>query len=64
MTFGTLFGSILFGSIGLGAFIYGKKQGQARPLAVGIALMVFPYFVTKAWLMYLVGALITVLLFF
>lgn len=47
----TLWWGLLFGSIGLGFFIYGKKQQAIVPLICGIALMVFPYFVSgTAWL--------------
>ena len=37
---------VLFGSIGLGFFLYGRKQRAIVPLACGLALMVFPYFVS------------------
>ncbi len=43
----TLFLAILFGSIGLGFFLYGKKQGRPIPLICGIVLMVYPYFVSN-----------------
>ena len=52
----TLLWGVLFGSIGLGFFVYGKRQGAPVPLACGIALMVFPYFVSNNWVMVLVGA--------
>jgi hypothetical protein len=42
---------LLFGSIGLGYFIYGKKQKAVVPLVCGVALMVFPYFVSNALLL-------------
>lgn len=38
---------LLFGSIGLGYFIYGRKQSASVPLVCGLALMVFPYFVSN-----------------
>jgi hypothetical protein len=41
-----LFFGIVVGSIGLGLFVYGKKQARPPQLAVGLALMVFPYFTT------------------
>jgi len=40
-----LFWGLIFGSIGFGYFLYGKKQGSPVPLVCGIALMVYPYFV-------------------
>jgi len=36
---------VVFSSIGLGFFIYGKKQHRTIPFFSGLALMVFPYFV-------------------
>lgn len=42
---------LLFGSAGLGFFIYGRRQEKLVPKYCGIALMVFPYFVPSvAWL--------------
>lgn len=54
-----LFGSILFGSIGMGGVSYGRKAGAFGPIIFGIALMVFPYFVSQAWLLYGVGIALT-----
>ena len=62
-TAASLFGAILFGSIGLGAFFYGRKTAAAKPLIIGFALMVFPYFVSETWLLYAIGAVLTVSLF-
>lgn len=50
-----LFAAMIFGSIGLGFFIYGKKQKAVMPLLSGIDLMVFPYFITNIHLMLLTG---------
>ncbi len=47
---------LVFGSVGLGFFIYGKKQRAVVPLVCGLALMVFPYFVSSTILLVLVGA--------
>ena len=55
---------VLFGSIGLGFFIYGKRQSAPVPLACGLLLMVFPYFVSNAWATALIGALLTVIPYF
>jgi hypothetical protein len=47
----SLLWTVVFGSIGLGFFVYGKKQGAIIPLVCGLALMVFPYFVPNTvWL--------------
>lgn len=61
MDMAPLLWGVLFSSIGLGYFIYGKRQGAPVPLLCGIGLMVFPYFVSNSWTMALVGvALMTV----
>jgi hypothetical protein len=42
---------LLFSSIGLGFFIYGKKQKAVVPLFCGLGLMIYPYFVSNTiWL--------------
>ena len=46
---------VLFGSVGFGYFMYGKKQMAVVPLVCGIALMVFPYFITNAVLLVVIG---------
>jgi len=55
---------VLFGSIGLGFFIYGKRQGAPVPLACGLLLMVFPYFVSNTWATVLIGALLMAIPYF
>lgn len=47
--------SLIFSSIGFGFFLYGKKGGKPVPLISGIALMVYPYFITNTYLTILVG---------
>ncbi len=48
------------GSIGLGCFIYGKKQQSISVMASGILMMVAAYFVSSALAMSLVSLLIIV----
>jgi hypothetical protein len=62
-TASNLFGQILFGSIGMGAFIYGKKAELLRPILIGIVLMAYPYFVPATWMLYTIGVLLTAALF-
>ena len=50
-----LFASVFFSLVGFTALRYGKKQGMRVPIVVGIALMVYPYFISQTWLMYLIG---------
>ena len=56
MTAGQLFAMLVFGAIGAGYFIYGWKQRRPVPLAVGLALSVYPFFVTNVWLVCLIGS--------
>ena len=49
---------MLFGAIGLGYFVYGKKQAAVLPLLCGIGLMIFPYFVSGTWWTLLVGGVL------
>ena len=46
-----LFASLVWGSIGFGYFVYGKKQGSWIPLVGGILMMIASYFVSSALLM-------------
>ena len=60
---GLLWG-VVFGSIGLGFFMYGKKQKAIVPLLCGVALMVYPYFVANTMLLVLVGLALVVIPYF
>jgi len=55
---------LIFGSIGLGYFVYGKKQKSIVPLISGLGLMVFPYFVSNTLLLVIVGLLLSVIPYF
>jgi hypothetical protein len=46
---------LLFGSVGLGFFVYGKKQKVVVPLLCGLVLMVFPYFISNTILLVAIG---------
>jgi hypothetical protein len=46
---------VVFGSVGLAYFVYGKKQQRFVPLLCGIALMAFPYFISNTVLLVVVG---------
>ena len=49
---------LLFGSIGFGFFIYGKKQKAVVPLITGIALCVIPYFIANVYALVIVGVIL------
>lgn len=55
---------LVFGSVGLGFFIYGRKQKRAVPLLCGLALMIFPYFVSNTVLLVALGLVLIVIPYF
>lgn len=64
MNTASLLWGVLFGAVGLGLFVYGKKQKALVPLACGVALMVLPYLVSNAWLLAGVGLALVVIPYF
>ncbi|MCB1163089.1 hypothetical protein KDL67_10420 [bacterium] len=64
MSAGGLFLGLLFSTIGVGFFIYGKKQGAPVPLICGLVLMVYPYFVANPVVEILIGLALIALPYF
>jgi hypothetical protein len=54
----TLFASLFWGSLGVGYFIYGKKQAAMIILTGGIALVVISYLIPSALIMSIAGTAI------
>lgn len=54
----TILWSLLFSSIGLGYFIYGRKQSHAVAKYSGIVLMAYPYFVSNTIALVIVGIIL------
>jgi hypothetical protein len=63
MSGNALLGSVVVGSVGLGVFVYGKRQRRVPHALVGVALMVFPYFVPNLALMLVIAAALLGLLY-
>ena len=59
----TILWGLLFGSIGFGYFLYGKKQKKPIALVTGLILMGFPYLVTDTLALVGIGGLIMVVPF-
>ena len=53
-----LFLSLITSGIGLVLFVYGKKQERWPQLAGGLALMIYPYFVSTLTATLVIGAAI------
>ena len=60
----SLLWGLLFGSIGLGYLIYGRKQRAVVPLICGLALMGFPYFVSNSILLVAIGVVLMAIPYF
>ena len=57
-------GGFLFSGIGFVAFVYGKKTMSFRVMAIGLALMGYPMLVRDSYYLYLIGCVLTGLLYF
>jgi hypothetical protein len=56
--------ALLFGSVGLGFFVYGKQQKAPIPLVCGLALMIFPYFVSNTIILVVLGVALIMIPYF
>ena len=59
-----LIGGLVFGSIGFVAFIYGKRMNLWKIMLCGLALIIFPYFIGDAVILYAIGVFGTAALLF
>jgi len=59
-TWSLVFG-LVFSSIGLGYFIYGRRQSNSVTRYCGIALLMYPYFMEGRYDTLIVGLLLTAL---
>lgn len=59
-----LIGGLVFGSIGFVAFFYGKKMNLWKLMFAGIALMVYPYFISGTIAVYAIGIVGSASLYF
>jgi hypothetical protein len=64
MNASTLIWGVIFGSIGLGFLVYGKKQKAIIPLLSGIGLIVFPYFISNLYILLILCIVFVALPFF
>jgi len=55
---------LLFSSVGLGYFLYGKKQRAVVPLICGLALMIYPYFVPNTLVLVAAGVALSAVPYF
>jgi len=56
--------AMVFGAIGFGFFLYGKRQKAVVPLTAGIALFIFPYFISNVYVLVIAGSILVALPYF
>jgi hypothetical protein len=54
MSFSFLFSNLMIGFIGTAFFIYGKKVGRPWPLAAGLLMCIYPFFITNVLTLWLI----------
>ena len=59
MDYGILMASFVFGLVGMGMFMYGRKSSRPVPLAAGMVLMTVPYFIPNLVALLLVCCAVT-----
>lgn len=64
MDVGVLLWGLLFSSIGLGFFLYGKKQRAVVPLVCGLVLMIYPYFIPNVMVLVAIGVVLIAVPYF
>jgi hypothetical protein len=60
----TLLWGLLFSSIGVGFFLYGRKQRAVVPLLCGIALVIYPYFIPNVMALIAIGVVLAAIPYF
>lgn len=58
----TLLAGFIFGTIGWGAFRYGRQLDLWQPKAIGMALMGYPYFIPHRIGVWVIGGMLIILL--
>ncbi|MCL5674715.1 MAG: hypothetical protein M1501_03085 [Candidatus Omnitrophica bacterium] len=56
--------SFLLGAIGIGYFIYGRKQHLIIAMLAGVALNIIPFFISSIFLMILISIIIMIIPWF
>lgn len=59
-----LLAGLVFGTIGWGSYRFGRRLERWKPVAIGLALMIYPYFIGIPWLLWGVGVALLVILWF
>jgi len=60
MSAGSLFSSLIIGAIGLFLFMVGKRMGKPIYFGIGLAMCIYPYFVTDQMILWIITALLLI----
>jgi hypothetical protein len=58
-----LLAGLIFGSIGFVGFVYGKRMILWKPMFLGLALMIYPYFIANTIALFAIGSVGTAMFF-
>jgi hypothetical protein len=64
MNVSQLLWGVLFSAIGVGFFVYGKRQQAVVPLLCGVALVAYPYFVGNTYALVAIGVVLCAIPYF
>ena len=64
MSFGYLLSGFIISMIGMGMFMYGKRVPLLWPMVGGLAMSIYPFFITSVWLLWVVTAGVVGFLYF
>jgi hypothetical protein len=55
---------LLFSMIGVGFFMYGKRQKALAPLLCALGLMIYPYFISNSYVLVIIGVALIAIPYF
>jgi hypothetical protein len=55
MSVSTMIFGVIFGSLGMGYIVYGRKQKKGLPLLAGFILCVLPFFISNIFFLLIAG---------
>jgi hypothetical protein len=59
---GSLVASFIVSGLGFVLFEYGRRMKRVPQIAVGLVLLIYPYFIANIWAMFGIAAVLVVLL--
>jgi len=58
-SFSSLMCGLVFGTAGIWLIRHGKKQSNIIAAIIGLAMMIYPYFISSEWLNWTIGLALT-----